>query len=100
MRLIDADALKVYHGINVGRNYGGLRAIVFKRDIDNALTIEAEPTKHGRWLIGAGENGEPIGTYCSECGWSWERNIAAIQLNKVFSRIETPRCPYCGARMD
>lgn len=63
-------------------------------------TAEAEPVKHGQWLIGVGENGEPIGTYCSECGWSWERNIAAIQLNKVLSRIETPRCPYCGAIMD
>ena len=62
--------------------------------------LKAEPTKHGRWLIGVGENGKPIGTYCSECGWFWERNIAAIQLNKVFSRIETPRCPNCGARMD
>lgn len=66
----------------------------------SAPTIEAEPIKHGKWLIGVGENGEPIGTYCSECGWSWERNIAAIQLNKVLSRIETPRCPNCGAKMD
>lgn len=41
MRLIDADKLKVYHGINVGANYGGLRTIVFKRDIDNAPTIDA-----------------------------------------------------------
>jgi hypothetical protein len=66
------------------------------REIERRLNAP----KHGHWLIGVGENGEPIGTYCSECGWSWERNIAAIQLNKVFSRIETPRCPYCGAIMD
>ena len=41
MRLIDADALPVKHGVNVGRDYGGLRAIVFKRDIDKAQTIDA-----------------------------------------------------------
>lgn len=63
------------------------------------LRTDYVPIKHGRWLIGVGENGEPIGTYCSECGWSWERNIAAIQLNKVLSRIKTPRCPNCGAKM-
>lgn len=41
MRLIDADKLKVHHGVNVGANYGGLRAVVFKKDIDNAPTIDA-----------------------------------------------------------
>lgn len=40
MRLIDADELNVfYHVMDVGANYGGLRAIVFKRDIDNAPTM-------------------------------------------------------------
>lgn len=67
---------------------------------DTLRKLQAEPVRHGRWLIGVGENGEPIGTYCSECGWSWEQNIVVIQLNKVFSRIETPRCPNCGARMN
>lgn len=43
MRLIDADTLPVHHGIDVGSDYGGLRAIVFKRDIDNALIIDAVP---------------------------------------------------------
>ena len=61
---------------------------------------EAEPVKHGRWLIGVGENGEPIGTYCSECGWSWEKGVAAVNLNKVLSLIKTPRCPWCGAIME
>ena len=107
VRLIDADALKEYvrEQTNLPLPKDRLYMVVpiegfITTLIDNAPTIEAEPTKHGRWLIGVGENGEPIGTYCSECGWSWERNIAAIQLNKVLSRIETPRCPNCGAKMD
>ena len=41
-RLVDADALKVHHGIDVGANHGGLRAVVFKKDIDNAPTIIEE----------------------------------------------------------
>lgn len=101
MRLIDADELlkRVEHSWQ----NAGLHSVdyhKFKKWVHLMPTIEAQPIKHGRWLIGIGENGEPIGTYCSECGWSWERNIAVIQLNKVFSRIETPRCPYCGAKMD
>ncbi len=116
MRLVDADAAipliqedKIEgKTLDIVKELGdGLQAETLNQACDrhikiiNSLpTIEAEPVEHGRWLTGVGENGEPIGTYCSECGWSWERNIAAIQLNKVLSRIETPRCPYCGARMD
>ena len=48
-RLIDADKLKAHHGVRVGDNYGGIRAIVFKRDIDNAPTIiEAEEADNAR----------------------------------------------------
>jgi len=98
MRLIDADELiHFYFDDEDGNETFGFVPDEF---IEEAPAIEAEPIKHGRWLIGVGESGEPIGTYCSECGWSWERNIVAIQLNKVLSRIKTPRCPYCGAIMD
>lgn len=98
MRLIDADAL-LEKSWDADTRCGYVQ-VVDVGEIENSPTIEAEPIKHGRWLIGVGENGEPIGTYCSECGWSWEKNVAAIQLNKVLSRIKTPRCPYCGAIMD
>ena len=37
MRLIDADKLPVKHGVDVGV---GLRAIVFKIDIDNAPRVD------------------------------------------------------------
>lgn len=63
-------------------------------------SVEAEIVKLGKWLIGVGENGEPIGTYCSECGWSWVKGVAAVNLNKALSLIKTPRCPYCGAIME
>ena len=70
MRLIDADAI-VYETnkalIRTGEGF------IRECDIEREPTIEVEPIKHGRWLIGVGENGEPIGTYCSECGWSWEK---------------------------
>ena len=40
-RLIDANALRVHRGINVGANLGGLRAIVLEKDIRNAPTVDA-----------------------------------------------------------
>ena len=43
MRLIDADKLTVRHGVNIGANYGGLRAIVLESDVKSAPTIEAIP---------------------------------------------------------
>ena len=40
-RLIDANALRVHRGVNVGANLGGLRAIVLEKDIRNAPTVDA-----------------------------------------------------------
>lgn len=42
MRLIDADILP-RHG-----NRGGL---VYWKDVENAPTVDTEPTRHGRWYI-------------------------------------------------
>ena len=83
MRLIDADELKVYHGINVGANYGGLRAIVFKRDIDIAQTIDAVPVVR-----------------CKDC--IWFQNNHVCRLVSMFGTIERDPEDYCsrGERRD
>lgn len=89
MRLIDADALKVHHGVNVGGNYGDLRAIVFKRDIDNAPTIE--PVKTGKWihikkrLI---RGGYVDASECSVCH------------KRIMPHLNPNYCPNCGAKME
>ena len=80
MRLIDADELKVYHGINVGANYGGLRAIVFKRDIDNAPTIDAVPVVR-----------------CAECKWFQCNMSMEGYLPKGVDEFECRHwCGSCG----
>jgi hypothetical protein len=50
-------------------------------------TIEAEPVRHGRWIVGGQE------IYCSEC--NGESLYNAFGASK-FSDF----CPRCGARMD
>lgn len=47
--------------------------------IEDAKTIDAEPVRHGKWII---EDGHVC---CSECG----------EISKEYNY-----CPYCGARMD
>ena len=92
MRLIDADKLPTKHGVNVGANYGGLRAIVFKKDIDNAPTVDAEPVKHGRWLKTGQSFVNPNkfrNYFCSECGLELDEHI----------RSKPNYCPNCGAKM-
>jgi hypothetical protein len=95
MRLIDADALKVYHGVNVGANHGGLKAIVYKKDIDSAPTIDQ--VKHGKWI----KDGESCALYkCSECNdlcavAGYANCIPEQQMYKVFKF-----CPNCGAKME
>lgn len=93
MRLIDADALKeqipetredIFENC---RRCTLLDASEVLRIIDEAPTIEAEPTRHGRW------KGKPIAGYstvkCSECGCVFMENSGKWNY-----------CPHCGAKMD
>ena len=82
MRLIDADALKkvIYFETNhLGIDFHKSKLIGIA--IDNAPTIDAEPTRHGKW-IKVGDN-----TYrCSRC-------------NEV-SCCNGNFCTDCGAKLD
>ena len=63
MRLIDADAY------------------LYKGDLENEPTINAEPVRHGKWFdVGS------LSCRCDQCG---------CKNNK-----ETPYCPNCGAKME
>lgn len=59
----------------------------FKKLIDEQPTIEAEPVKHGKWIVLGQRAGMRYPThYCSECGeHGWE---------------EYQYCQHCGAKMD
>ena len=58
-----------------------------------------ELKKRGKWIIQYADKGLH-GTKCSCCGFVWSEEIVAVKLAPVFSRIFTPYCPNCGARMD
>lgn len=69
---------------------GDDRSMVYKA-IEEQPTIEAEPVKHGRWIVTKTERGwncaeYPVEWTCSEC--------------KVANDREDGFCPHCGARMD
>ena len=85
-RLIDANALKAEMEYLLKRNDtlvdGWLADRIFE-EIEDASTIEAEPTKHGRWI----DRGKDmcIRWKCSECG---------RKDTHIYNY-----CPDCGARM-
>ena len=89
MRLIDADAIKIPKGFfetvdNVPKFYDWL---------DDQPTIEAEPVKHGRWIVSLFPGSEHVS--CSECGAEYYEDDLLLGGN------EFPRyCPNCGAEMD
>lgn len=96
MRLIDGDRLEevlTQHGFsycgesewNQGVKEGLLLA---KLDVDEAPTIEAEPTRHGKWIYKEFEPSK-VGYYeCSECGY--------VAFNEKVCHY----CYNCGARME
>ena len=91
MRLINADELK--KKLEAEHCDCEIMALIY-----NMPTIDAEPVKHGRWIIHREEIFEPnrsecyinrpLPTECSVCGFAEMR----------ASRFAF--CPNCGARMD
>lgn len=103
MRLIDADALKERlikernaisvtkterYGFGVGMPSphgmsmrGGINKAF--RCMEECPTIEAEPVRHGRWIVRNKANGW---VDCSECG--------------TMGSPQWKRCPVCEAKMD
>lgn len=83
-RLIDADALKR----DVKRWFASTaNRERMKEALDSAPTIEAEPVRHGRWIMVRDRNNHPLGVKCSECG----RRVKNSGENY---------CPKCGSKMD
>lgn len=86
MRLIDADAL--YDRLafkrmgDMRRNlYPGIESAIAQ--LKKAPTIEAEPVRHGRWLV----DSRTGMSFCSEC-------------TDYAVEADTNYCPNCGAKMD
>ena len=86
MRLIDADKLKKHYTW-----WGGEEKEMFDTIVDMQPTIEAEPIRHGQWMLKCADIvGETI--ICSEC--NHERTL----LNPV---CKYPKyCENCNAKMD
>lgn len=95
MRLIDGDALKERVDNLDGKLYS---PILFEEMVKNTPTIEAEPVKHGRWIIHREKIFEPnrsecymsrpLPTECSVCGFA-EMRASGFAF-----------CPNRGAKMD
>ena len=95
MRLIDADALqRRICGAKCGCEYEDCDNegdCLFDHFIFHAPTIDAEPVKHGRWLLEREPNGKPYCFHCSAC----DGDFAYIGITTVYNY-----CPNCGAKMD
>ena len=104
-RLIDADALKEKICNNVypitdffnSQDYGMFWTGGIEKAIDEAPTIDAEPTRHGKWKeyqrLEANIVGELQSAECSVCG-----RYHTTPYMHSYDYYEY--CPWCGARME
>ena len=71
------------------------------RRLDAFLNVipdaDVRENKRGKWYISLTE---PFGAVCDSCGFAWSESIDAVKLEPSLSKIETPYCPNCGARME
>lgn len=83
MRLIDANALK--------KDLSEFNYDMALRIVDTQPTIEAEPVRHGRWIVHTTWHGMfgLINSECSECKFDRNGDLSSWQF-----------CPHCGAKMD
>jgi hypothetical protein len=85
IRLIDANALK--------KDLSEFNYDMALRIVDTQSTVEAEPVRHGRWLLKPHEHAPAKEFICSECG--------NVSEHKYYSESGYySYCKDCGAKMD
>jgi len=92
MRPIDADVFSEQYGsyyTEEGPEEGFIGTVGDL--IAKQPTIEAEPVKHGRWILERKPDGTPYCLHCSEC----DPDFAVIYIG-----VATEYCPDCGAKME
>ena len=95
MRLIDADAIPWEVA------YIGEFPVITKEEIDNMPTVEAEPVRHGKWILKQEKVNNSFGHWnrwsCSCCGYvrtkGWATTSEGHNPNALI-------CENCGAKMD
>lgn len=94
MRLIDADDLLEQRVYTVAKGKGFPYREAYKNmldDIEHAPTVEAEPIRHGHWIM----CDEEYNAYeCSICHDAWAVEEGSPSENNMHY------CQNCGAKMD
>ena len=92
MRLIDADAFSEQYGSYYAEQ-GTAEEFIGTVDelIAKQPTVEAEPVRHGRWILERKPDGTPYCLHCSECD---------PDFVVICNRGATDYCPDCGAKME
>lgn len=92
MRLIDAEELERLFNAQIEQ--GATDAFdAFDDALQDALTIDAVPVVHGRWIVRFNGPYKRRRCYCSRC--EKHNGVGGIAQNQ-----EKPYCPNCGAKMD
>lgn len=101
VRLIDSETLKSRIGELCTNNEEMFPVNAYKRIIgviEATPTIEAEPVRHGRWVV---NDRNPDYADCTNCGLSeWLGANGSRDYAKTLLPGFKKFCPSCGARMD
>ena len=98
MRPIDADAFLKALDLYINRSSLGEITISTELSIGEICslikdqpTIDAEPVKHGHWILEREPDGTPYCLHCSLCD---------PDFRHIGTKTAYEYCPNCGAKMD
>lgn len=83
------EKLNRFYGVEAGKPLS-CNVIAALSAIDEAPAVDAEPVRHGRWVVPVPGDGD---IFCSTC-----KKYAIWSLSMGYSL--TKYCPNCGAKMD
>lgn len=103
-RLIDADKTLKGECESCLCGEGSVNCLVceIKGVLNDAPTVDAEPIRHGEWVLHGNDDDMGSTYFCSQCNFQLDSDLfySGYEGGKWVENNVFKYCPNCGAKMD